>query len=101
MEEHSDDLKGVHEGDDVTLVNDVGTEFTAECMERTKEHAAPETGEIRETTIWTFGIGSNMVHATIMDGLKSSPDDPDFPKHTALYVPRTEENLGYITEVKQ
>lgn len=99
MGEHPDDLRNVREGDTVTITIDGGS-FDAECVERQVNNADPRTGEIRETKIWLFDAVEYKPAVSIVDGLKSSPDDPDFPIHNAAYDRQHEYEMGFIEEIK-
>ena len=99
-ESHTDDLRNVNENDDVTITTTEGETFDAHCKMRQTQNADPRTGEVRETKIWLFDTPDGEVAASILDGLKSSPDDPDFPQHSALYNTGEEESLGYIESVQ-
>ncbi len=54
MEEHTEDLRNVREGDTLDITTTEGETFEAECTDRQVQHADPRSGEVRETTIWTF-----------------------------------------------
>jgi hypothetical protein len=101
MEKHSDDLHDVSEGDEVTITPAGGTTMAGECVSRSTQHADPRSGEVRETESWEFVVdGDRTVFATVTNGLKSSPDDPDFPIHSEMYDPNADESLGYIEKVQ-
>lgn len=79
---HTDDLRNVREGDTVTVTTTEGETFDeVECAFREVHHADPRSGEIRETTLWSFDVGDKDLTVSIVEGLKSSEDDPDFPLH--------------------
>lgn len=100
MEQHSEDLQNVSEGDSVTLTTTKGETFDAECLSFDVQHADPRSGEVRQTNIWTFDVSDSEVCASILDGLKSSDDDPDFPIHSELWHMEKEETMGYIKDLK-
>jgi hypothetical protein len=85
----------VREGDTVTIGLDGGS-FDAECTSYETRNADPRTGEVRETRIWMFDAVEYQPVVTIIDGLKSSPDDPDFPVHNPMYDRQQEYQMGYI-----
>lgn len=90
MPEHTDDLRNVNEGDSVTIHTTEGeTYHEVECSLREVHNADPRSGEVRETTLWAFTVGDEDLTASIVEGLRSSPDDPEFPVHK-------EANLGVI-----
>lgn len=96
QDSHTDDLRNVREGDDLHIYTTEGENFSATCESREIQHADPRSGEVRETTIWMFDTTKGTLAASILDGLKSSPDDPDFPQHTELWSLDREAPLGYI-----
>lgn len=106
MEErtHTDDLRDVQEGDRVTFETTTGDSFEADCVSREVQNADPRTGEIRKTTFWEFQAHDVSVpiqiFASVIDGLKSSPNDPDFPIHNEALNTTAECNIGYITEIE-
>ena len=84
--QHSANLRNVNKGDSVTIETTGGRRFReVKCTDFIKKHADPRTGEIRETSLWEFdisGLGDmEVLTVSIVEGLKSSPDDPDFPVH--------------------
>lgn len=99
-DEHTEDLRNVWEADWVTITTTEGKTFEATCTDRSVQHAHPQTGEVRETTIWTFEAEDTEVAASILDGLKSSADDPDFPQHSELWRMEEGEAIGYIETVE-
>lgn len=98
-DQHTDDLHNVAEGDEVILRTTKSGAMPAECIERVSQHADERTGEVRRTTIWTFDTGDRKLGATILDGLKSSADDPDFPQYTELWDIEGNVGLGYIKDI--
>lgn len=98
--EHTSDLRSVEEGDTVILETTEGEHFEAECTNRQIQHADPRSGEIRETNIWQFDAVEYLPTVMIVDGLKSSPDDPDFPLHKEVYDEQQEGTMGYIESVE-
>lgn len=99
MEEHTDDLRNVNEGDSVTLDTTENETFNVTCTERLVQQAAPETREVRETRIWVFENNHRKLAASIIDGLRSSPDGNKFPQHSELWDMTDEENMGYVEQV--
>lgn len=99
-EEHTSDLRNVKEGDDVTVVTSDGHIIDAHCTSYENQHADPRSGEVRETRLWHFHSQLFSFTASIIDGLRSSPDDPEFPKHTAAYAHEEDVSIGYIVDVK-
>lgn len=97
---HTDDLRNVKEGDSVTLTTTDGHHFDAECESRAVERAAEGTGEVRKTTIWEFSAVEWEPVVSITDGLRSSPSDPEFPKHTEMWAVNQEQTLGYIESLQ-
>lgn len=101
MSSHTDELRRVQSGDDLLLTTTEGEELEATCTNRSTEHADPRSGEVRETEIWRFDTKYGEVAATILDGLKSSPDDSDFPVHTELWHIDEGGAMGYIEELQE
>ena len=99
MEEHTADIRNVNEDDTVVLETTEGEHFEATCTNRERQHADPRSGEIRETTIWEFDAVEYQPVVSILQGLKSSPDDPDFPVHREVYDRQQEGSMGYIESV--
>jgi hypothetical protein len=98
MDEHTADLRNVKAGDDVTIHTDTGNTFRNLTVTGcSTSHASEGSGEVRETTIWTF---DGNIHCSIIDGLRSSPDDHKFPIHTRLYDSQADEAIGYIESVE-
>ena len=95
MPENTADLRNVVEGDTVTIETTEGHTFEVECVFYEKQHADPRSGEVRETNIWQFE-GDRNVAVSLTDGLKSSPDDPEFPIHNEVWEADEEESIGYI-----
>lgn len=98
-DKHTDDLRNIWEGETVTIKTSEGNHFDAECTARTTEHAAENTGEVTQTTIWEFDAIEWRPVATITDGLESNAVG-GFPKHSALWCRDQEQNLGYIETVQ-
>ena len=84
MPENTADLRNVVEGDTVTIETTEGARFLAECVFYEKQHADPRSGLVRETNLWQFE-GDRNVAVSFTDGLKSSPDDPEFPVHNEMW----------------
>lgn len=97
--EHTSDLRSVREGDSVRLTTSEGETFEAECINYDKQYAHPDTHKVRETNIWVFETPRGKVAVNILDGLKSSPDSPDFPKHSELWHLDEDDGMGYIEEL--
>lgn len=95
-DQHTDDLFNVNEDDELHIYTTEGENFSAECESRKLQRADPRSGEIRQTNIWRFDTPKGTLAASILDGLKSSEDDPDFPQHSALYAVESGETLGYV-----
>lgn len=100
-DKHTDDLRTVREGDTVELTTTEDQTFEASCLNVDKQHADPRSGEIRETTTWLFEMDGGKAAAGITNGLKSSPDDPDFPIHSELWHLDEEDGMGYIEHVSE
>lgn len=100
MDEHTADLHNVVTNDSVTLTTTEGETFDATCTDRSVQRADPRSGEVRETTIWTFDTPYGEAAASILNGLKSSPDDPDFPVHSELWHMDEGDGMGYIETVQ-
>ncbi len=98
-ENHTDNLRNVREGDTVVITPTDGGAFTCECTDYQIQNADPRSGEVRETKIWEFTNVDVKMYASILDGLKSSESDPDFPQHSELYDSSLDRNLGYIEEL--
>lgn len=97
---HIDDLLAVREGDDVSFTTTGDLAASVECVEKERQSADPRTGEVRDTTIWTFEQGDTTLYASIVDGLKSSENDPDFPVSSEVYDPDAETSHGYINTLQ-
>jgi len=50
--------------------------------------------------MWEFVGNGRTLRASVVDGLKSSEDDPDFPIHNEVWEQESEESIGYITDVR-
>lgn len=99
-EAHTDDLRNVNQNDEVHLYTTEGENFSAYCESVETQHADPRSGEVRETTIWMFDTPKGTLAASIIEGLLSSEDDPEFPQHTELWALEREATLGYIETVE-
>jgi hypothetical protein len=99
-ETHSDDIRNVNEGDEVVLKTTNGDRLVAECTGVEVQHADPRSGEIRETRLWFFESRSRNPVVSIVDGLRSSDDDPEFPLHKEAWDMEKEQNIGYIESVE-
>jgi len=100
MAEHCDEVREISEGDEVTLTTTTGETIEGTCKDKQKRNADPRTGEIRETTMWMIQNSARLVVFSIVEGLKSSPDDPDFPVYKPAWDNDSEEEVGYIESVK-
>lgn len=96
MPQHTEDLRNVQEGDSVEITTTNGETFEAECTKYTVDSADPRTGEIREIHMWAFDAVEYQPVVSITEGLKSSPDDPDFPLHSQAFDRQQEQTMGYI-----
>ena len=96
MTENTADLRNVVEGDIVEIVTSEGEVFEAECTDFQVQHADSRSGEVRETRLWLFDAVEYQPSVSITDGLKSSPDDPDFPIHNEIWDRQQEGTMGYI-----
>lgn len=96
MEEHTADFRNVREGDSVTIHTTRGESFDVECERFEKEQADPRSGEVRETRIWTLVGDSRTLTVAIVDGLRSSESDPDFPIHHPIFEVESEAGIGYV-----
>lgn len=95
-ETHTEDLRNVTESDYLSVETTQFGEFDVICEDVEVQHADPRSGEVRETTIWTLDTPHGVAVTSITEGLKSSPDDPDFPIHNAVWNTETEESMGFI-----
>jgi len=100
MGEHTDTLRQVEKGDNVTITTTLDETYDFTCEMHDVQKADPRTGEIRETHIWQFNNPTRRISATITDGLKSSPDDPDFPIHSEVYEFESDASIGYIDKLE-
>jgi len=96
---HTEDLRNVQEGDTVEIVTSEYEAFEAKCVETEVHSADPRTGVVRETRIWHFDAVEHQPVVTIIDGLRSSPDDPEFPLHKAMWDSQQEGSMGYIKDL--
>lgn len=97
-ERHTDELRNVDEGDIVTIETTAGRLFReVECVSRQTQRADPRTGEIRQSQIWQFEVADRDLTVSIVDGLRSSPEDPDFPKHKEASLGNVGEYEGWVT----
>jgi len=96
--QHTDDLRNIQEGDSVTIETTTGRRFPAvECLSKDVQSADPRTGEIRETYLWTFNVADKRtLTVNFIEGLKSSPDDPDFPVHKEASLGNIGEREGWV-----
>ncbi len=98
--QHTADLRNVNEGDSLTIQTTMGETFDVECESYEVHHADERTGEVRETRVWTL-IGDNRrLIVSIIDGLKSSPNQRDFPRHKPIWEKTSECAVGYVDSVK-
>lgn len=99
MDRHTDDIRNVREGDTVQIETTEGEAFEAECIGYDVQHASPGSGEIRESRVWLFDSVEGRPVVPIIDGLKSSRDDPDFPIHKPIWDEERGEAMGYVKEL--
>jgi len=99
-EEHTDDLRNVREEDDLTITTSLDEKYLVECIFYDMSQADPRSGKVRETRMWEFVGNGRTLRASVVDGLKSSEDDPDFPVHNEVWEQESEESIGYITDVQ-
>jgi len=105
-ENHTDDLRNVNEGDSVTIHTTDGHTFNeVECDMRQRQNADPRSGEVRETHLWSFNVGDKDLTVSIIDGLKSHPEQDPFPRHKSAslgHIGETDgwETVGYIETVE-
>lgn len=106
--EHDAAIRGVYEENEVTLDLSNGETINAECIHRSRNSADERSGKIRTTYVWTFDIadGDRLGTVSIVDGMRSSENGPEFPIHKKL---STTDKLardgdwqtkGYITTVE-
>jgi len=86
----------VQKGDIVEIVTSEYEPFEAECVKTEVHNADPRTGEVRETQIWHFDTVEYQPVVGIVDGLRSSPEDPEFPLHREMFDSQQEQSMGYI-----
>ena len=98
-ETHTEDLRNVREGDTVVITPTGGEAFTAECTDYQVQNADPRSGEVRETKIWTFTNVDVRIYASIIDGLRSSESDPEFPIHCEMYDETIDRSIGYVEKL--
>lgn len=96
---HNDDLRNVRPNDTVEIVTSEGEVFEAECTRFDVQQADPRSGEVRETRMWFFDAVEYKPVVSIVDGLKSSESDPDFPLHKEVWDEQQEQSMGYINEI--
>ncbi|AGM11578.1 hypothetical protein M199_gp088 [Halogranum tailed virus 1] len=99
-ESHTDDVRNIAEGDDVTIETTEGDTLNMTCSDIEKHNADPRTGEVRETTIWHFDLNGEEVVLSRVEGLRSSPSDPEFPVDKTIWHCGLENNLGYAATVQ-
>lgn len=100
MAEHCDEVRQISKGDEIALTTTNGETIEGVCDDKQKHNADPRSGEIRETTLWMIETGATLIVFSIVEGLKSSPDDPEFPVHKRAWDNEEEEGMGYIESVK-
>lgn len=93
---HADSISHVREGDTVTITTSEGHQFEAECVAYDERNAAERTGEIRKTVMWFFDAIEYQPVVTIIQGLRSSDNDPDFPIHKKIWDHQQKQEMGYI-----
>ncbi len=99
QETHTSTLQLVREGDTVTIHTSEGHQFEAECVTYDERNAAERTGEIRKTMMWSFDAVEYQPVVTIIQGLRSSADDPDFPIHEKVWDTKQECRMGYVKSI--
>ena len=100
--QHTSDLRNVKEGDGVTFTTSDGETYNATCTNYDEQHADERSGEVRTTSIWTLdidGLGGR-ADVAIVDGLKSSPEQDDFPRYHEIWQGKDKPTLGYIEKVQ-
>lgn len=98
--EHTVDLRNVRQGDRITIETTHSETHEVECTSKEKRHADPRSREVRHTTIWKFEGDSFEAYCSILDGLRSSQDDPQFPQHSQLIDDEYGTEYGYITSLQ-
>jgi len=100
-ERHSGDLYNVHETDEVTITTTTGDTFDATCVNFQNQHSDPQSGEVVTISIWTFQSPDfkSVIDIGITNGLKSSPDQDDFPRHHEVYLGSENPSLGYVETI--
>ena len=85
--QHSADLRNMKEGDGVTFTTSDGETYNATCTNYDEQHADERSGEVRTTSIWTLDIDGfgGRADVAIVDGLKSSPEQDDFPRYHEIW----------------
>lgn len=97
MEKHTDDLRNVNQGDSVTITTTEGhTYHEILCAMREVHNADPRSGEIRETTLWSFNVDDKDLTVSITNGLRSSEDDPEFPLHKEAHLGEIGKADGWV-----
>lgn len=99
MAQHAEDVRNVREGDTVEITTTEGEHFEAVCTHFDRLQAAEETGEVRETKVWMFDAVEFQPVVSIVDGLLSSEDDPEFPMHNEIWDEQQERKMGYVEDL--
>lgn len=102
-EHNYDEVYGIEEGDEVTLVTTGGDEFDVTCTERKNRHPQ-DPADTSEYDIWTFDHNGRTLKAQVTQGLKSHDWEAEYPRSLPLYDPdeadeESTESYGYIVEV--
>lgn len=97
---HDAKLYDVQEGDSVNFTTTSGATFDGRCSNYQIQYADERTGEVRTTMIWDFTSEDRNVIVSILNGLKSSDADPDFPLHKASWESTTQTSIGYIKDLE-
>lgn len=96
---HAKEVWDIYEGSTVTIETTDGIEFDATCTSRETEYSDPRSEHIRETTMWEFSAVEWSPVVDIVNGVRSSEDDPEFPLHSELWCTDHEQDLGYIESI--
>lgn len=99
MEEHTSELRQIREGDRVSIETTDGESLEADCTSYEKQHSRnPDI--VRTSFYWYFEFDGEKAVATIVEGLKSSPDEAEYPRHKKLFNLSNETGMGYITSIE-
>ena len=104
--QHTSELRDVSQGDSVTIHTTEGQTFNEiECDMHQRLNADPRSGEVRETHLWAFTVAEADLTVSIIDGLKSHPEQDPFPRHKPASLGKRGnydgwEQLGYIESIE-